>query len=342
VNTGIQTGEVGLSAQSASTLKRLNYWRRIFSAYLGRGTSQLTFWHERPEVNPNFRAGELGEYYMTFLSKADYQGPFDGQGIPLLDYRGVLGRQYNPIAIAQYGLGNYNYYWRTQTAQRNQNFLAVADWLLAALVPNRAGLQVWMHNFDWDYRDTLKSPWYSGLAQGQGISVLVRAWKLTGERKYLEAAGRAAQVFYVDVNDGGVVCKDQDNNLWIEEYIVDPPTHILNGFFWASWGVYDYWLATGDARTQELFAALVSTMRKVLPRFDTGFWSLYEQSGTKLRMIASPFYHALHIVQLRVMRKITGEQVFQEFADRWSAYQTSWFKRKRALGQKVVFKLLYY
>ena len=331
-----------MSAQSARTLKRLNYWRRIFSAYLGRGTSQLTFWHERPEVNHNFRAGELGEYYMTFLSKADYQGPFDDRGIPLLDYRGVLGRQYNPIAIAQYGLGNYNYYLRTQNADRKQKFVAVADWLLATLVPNRAGLHVWMHNFDWDYRDTLKAPWYSGLAQGQGISVLVRAWKLSGEGKYLEAAERAAQVFYVDVKDGGVICRDEGNNLWIEEYVVDPPTHILNGFFWASWGVYDYCLATADSRAGQLFEAIVSTMRKALPRFDTGFWSLYEQSGTKLRMIASPFYHALHIVQLRVMHKITGEPLFQEVADRWSAYQTSWLKRKRALAQKVVFKLLYY
>ena len=33
-----------------------------------------------------------------------------------------------------------------------------------------------MHHFDFEYRDTLKSPWYSGLAQGQGLSVLVRAY----------------------------------------------------------------------------------------------------------------------------------------------------------------------
>lgn len=293
-------------------------------------------------MNSNSRAGELGEYYMTFLSKADYQGPFDDKGIPLLNYRGVLGSQYNPIAIAQYGLGNYNYYLRTRNAERKQKFLAVADWLLATLVPNPAGLHVWMHNFDWDYRDTLKAPWYSGLAQGQGISVLVRAWRVTGQDIYLEAAGRAAQVFYVDVKEGGVICSDEGNNLWIEEYIVDPPTHILNGFLWASWGVYDYWLATGDSHAGKLFEAIVSTMRQTLPRFDTGFWSLYEQSGTRLRMIASPFYHALHIIQLRVMHTLTGEPVFQEFANRWTTYQASWFKRKRALAQKIVFKLLYY
>src|SRR5262249_926149 len=145
------------------------------------------------------------------------------------------------------------------------------------------------------------APWYSGLAQGQGISLLLRAHKETGASQYLSCAKRALAAFDVDVRDGGVYYEDQDGNLWFEEYIVFPPTHILNGFIWALWGIYDYLLVTGDAHVKELFGRAVKTLRESLPRFDTGFWSLYEQSGTKLPMIASPFYHALHIVQLRVM-----------------------------------------
>jgi hypothetical protein len=266
----------------------------------------------------------------------------DEKQIPLLDYRGMLGRQYNPIAIAQYGLGNYNYYVRNGDPSRREKFLTVADWLKETLVPNEAGMQVWMHNFDWEYRDTLRAPWYSGLAQGQGISVLMRAYQETTDTVYLEAAQKAMQVFYADVKDGGVACRDAGNNLWIEEYIVSPPTHILNGFLWASWGVYDYAIITGDIAARNLFESMISTLRNRLKDFDTGFWSLYEQSGTRLRMIASPFYHALHIVQLRVMHKITGEAFFAEVADRWQGYQASWLKRKRALAQKIAFKLLYY
>lgn len=293
-------------------------------------------------MNDHFRPGNLGEYYMTFFSKAGYPGPFDGQGIPLLDYRGALGRQYNPIAIAQFGLGNYNAYVRSKDAGRRQKFLMAADWLKNNLIPNTAGYPVWMHNFNWEYRDTLKAPWYSGLAQGQGISLLVRAYRETSRQEYLDAATLAAQVFHVDVKDGGVACRDENKNLWIEEYVVFPATHILNGFLWASWGIYDYLLTTGDARMQELFEATVETLRDQLASFDTGFWSLYEQSGTRLRMIASPFYHALHIVQLEVMHKITGEPFFADFAARWGCYQTNWFKRNRALAQKAAFKLLYY
>lgn len=321
---------------------RLDYYRRIFSAYFGRGTSQLSFWHETPEMNLNFDAGKLGEYYMVFSQKGDYAGPFDEHGIPLLDYRGALGRQYNPIAIAQYGLGNYNLFLRTGDPVRRAKMLKIADWLVASLVENASGCRVWMHNFDWEYRERLRAPWYSGLAQGQGVSLLLRAHQATGHALYLEAAREAFQAFHVDVNQGGVACRDANDNLWFEEYLVSPPTHILNGFIWATWGVYDYFLATQDAQARELFNDAVKTLSSSLPAFDTGFWSLYEQSGTRLSMIASPFYHSLHIVQLRVMHKITGETIFATFADRWQSYAMSRLKRSRALAYKAVFKLCYY
>ena len=48
------------------------------------------------------------QYFMRFQGKADYRGPLTSNGVPLLDYRGNIGRQHNPIAIAQYGLARFN------------------------------------------------------------------------------------------------------------------------------------------------------------------------------------------------------------------------------------------
>jgi heparosan-N-sulfate-glucuronate 5-epimerase len=324
-------------------VKRLAYYQRIFSAYLLRNNSQLTFWHDLPEGNPNARADRLGEYYMTFSQKADYASPFDDAGVPLLDYRGPIGKQYNPIAIAQYGLGNYNRISRNADPQaRRKRFLLASDWLVANLEPNAQGVSVWNHNFDWEYRDTLKAPWYSGLAQGQGISLLVRAHHQTGDSKYLESAQRAFQSFLHTIQEGGVLFRNDQGDVWIEEYLVDPPTHILNGMIWASWGVYDYFLATGDPQARELFGRVVETLARNLARYDLGFWSLYEQSGTRLRMIASPFYHRLHIVQLRILHDLTGRAIFRVYADRWETYAGSRVRRMAALCYKSAFKLCYY
>jgi hypothetical protein len=320
----------------------LNYWRRIFRAYLTAPNSQLTFWHDAPRVHEGFQPGVLGQYYQTFFEKADYPGPFDAAGIPMLNYHGVIGLQYNPIAIAQYGLGNYNLFLAGQDAERRRKFLLSADWLVENLQPNAFGLSVWNHNFDFEYRDTLRSPWYSGLAQGQGISLLVRAARHTGDSRYMVAAGEAFESLTRPVKSGGVLYLGEPPDVWIEEYLVDPPTHILNGMIWAGWGVYDYSLATGDERARLLFEQVLDTLERNLSRYDTGFWSLYEQSGTRWRMIASPFYHSLHVMQLRVLYRLSGRQVFQDYADRWAAYRENRFYRLRALLQKSAFKLLYY
>ena len=323
-------------------MPRLSYYRRIFSAYLFGGKSHLTFWHETPAENPASNPQELGPYYMAFAEKADYGGLYDSSGIPLLDYHGHIGPQYNPIAIAQYGLGNYNAWCRDGDPSRRHRFLLVADWLVAHLESNSHGLAVWNHHFDWEYRDPLKAPWYSGLAQGQGISVLVRALKESSDSRYIEAARRAFLSFERSISEGGVSFSDESGDLWFEEYIVSPPTHILNGFIWALWGIYDYWLATGQDLAHGLFSRGVRTLLHNLDRYDLGFWSLYEQSGTRLPMVASPFYHRLHIVQLRVMHRLTGETRFSEVADRWHRYSESRANRARALCYKSAFKLCYY
>jgi len=318
------------------------YYRRIFSAYLLGGQSHLTFWHEAPTENPNASPTELGEYYMPFTEKAYYRGAYDVQGIPQLDYHGDIGLQYNPIAIAQYGLGSYNLWRRSWGIESKQRFFRVADWLCSNLEQNAHGIRVWNHHFDWEYRNTLRAPWYSGLAQGQGISVLVRAHKESGDPRYLEAARQALVSFHRTIEQGGVAFTDQSGDLWFEEYIVFPPTHILNGFIWALWGVYDFALATNDVDVRELFSRGVRTLLHNLDRYDLGFWSLYEQSGTRLPMVASRFYHRLHIVQLRVMQRLTGERKFSEVADRWESYARSRANRTRALGYKAAFKLCYY
>jgi heparosan-N-sulfate-glucuronate 5-epimerase len=323
-------------------LPSLSYYRRIFSAYLLGGKSQLTFWHETPEGNPNAPLAELGEYYMLFREKADYSGPFDSGGIPELDYHGKIGRQYNPIAIAQYGLGNYNLWRRTGDSTRREKFFCVADWLRDQLGKNAEGVAVWNHHFDWEYRQTLKAPWYSGLAQGQGISVLVRAYKESASAQYLEAARWAFESFERSIEDGGVAFVDECGDLWFEEYIVLPPTHILNGFIWALWGVRDYFIATRSISVQKLFSRGVRTLLQNIEQYDLGFWSLYERSGTRWPMVASPFYHRLHIVQLRVMHRLTGEDKFEKVAERWEEYTRSRAKRFRALCYKSAFKLRYY
>ena len=97
-----------------------------------------------------------------------------------------------------------------------------------------------------------------------------------------------------------------------------------------------------EKTAQTLFDGAVETLRKNLDRYDLGFWSLYEQSGTRLPMVASRFYHQLHVAQLRLMHRLSGDQLFLQYADRSEKYARSRTKRTRALCYKGAFKLCYY
>ncbi len=293
-------------------------------------------------INDFFLVDELGPYYMAFREKANYDDCLDEFGVPRLNYHGAIGLQYNPIAISQYGLGNLNLYLATKQKDAQSKFLLTADWLADNLVENELGVPVWMHNFDFEYREVLKSPWYSGLAQGQGISVLVRAFQETQRKKYLQSAEKAYRALTLELDEGGVIFSDQNGNIWIEEYIQNPPTHILNGFIWALWGVYDYYLATGSKNAQDLFEKSVNTLIENLPCYDAGNWSLYDLPGLNHKNFASHFYHQLHIVQLRVMYRMSGEEIFQIYADKWQVYQNKRLYRTTAFIKKALFKLRYY
>lgn len=326
-----------------SKIPKLPYYKRIFSAYLTGKNSQLTFWHENPQINSNALTDTgIGEYYMLFYQKAHYPGPFNDDGIPLLNYHGKIGIQYNPIAVSQYGLGNFNLYKRTKNNTYKKKFIKAADWLINNIEKNKYGINIWNHKFDWEYFQTLNAPWYSALAQGQAISLLVRAFIETKNDNYFLVANKAFEALIKETNEGGVLHIDRYGNWWLEEYLVEPPSHVLNGFIWALWGVYDYFVVTKEQQASKLYQNCLKTLNENLHRYDTGYWSLYDLSNNRLRTIASPFYHSLHIVQLNILYKLTGHNIFLEYSKKWNEYKRKKINVLKAICYKSIFKLLYY
>lgn len=86
----------------------------------------------------------------------------------------------------------------------------------------------------------LAAGWLSAMAQGHGMSVLVRAYLATGEINYLHNAELALNSFAVNASAGGVRNYVFDMYPWYEEYPTrDGGTFVLNGFLYALIGLYD-------------------------------------------------------------------------------------------------------
>ncbi|MFH0780018.1 MAG: D-glucuronyl C5-epimerase family protein [Parcubacteria group bacterium] len=322
----------------------INYYKRIFSAYfLNKNTGNLRFWHTEPRVNIDDKIANLNKYYLDYSAKTEYPGPFDANGVPMLNYFGTIGVQYNPDAIAQYALGVYEKNLEIKDEKLKKVFLNQAEWYVNNIQMREEGIGVFVYDFDFEYFKTLKKPWYTSLGQGHGISVLLRAYLLTNDSKYLETANTAFKSFeFSTKTNGGVRFTDENGDIWLEEAVVEPATHILNGFIWALWGIYDYWLITKETNALNLFNSCVDTIEKNLHRYDTGFWSRYDLAPTKIPCLASFYYHSLHIAQLKVMYLLTNRETFKNYAEKWERYKNKKFNRKLAFIIKAIFKLLYY
>lgn len=294
------------------------------------------YWHVREPTGKHIATDTLGGYPIDMRDKAK---PYRGEsrdGFPLRNQNNE-GLQLLPVTVTQMALGHYDCWLEDQSSDRVEIIGKCADWLVDKHGPCPGKMNGWSYGFDHG-RLGIKAPFISAMGQGQGISLLVRAHKLIGDDRYLETAKEAFEPFLHGLDAGGVTAFLPDGDIYFEEYPCQPYSHILNGHIFALWGVHDYAIHLQDDRAKELARAGTETLAKMLPRYDIGYWSRYGLYPHPSPNVASPFYHELHISQLRALHILYGHSVFAEYADRWESQFQSWFKSVRAVYGKVRFK----
>jgi hypothetical protein len=149
--------------------------------------------------------------------------------------------------------------------------------LVAEAIPlatARAGGIAWEYMFRFDGG---LPPWTSGLSQGTGLQVMARAWSRFKEQADLTAAQQALGIFRTTPPQG--VRVPTSPGAMYAEYTYAPSDRILNGFIQADVGLYDYTQITKDPLGLKLFEEGDAEARAITPKYDTGYWSLYDQYG---------------------------------------------------------------
>jgi heparosan-N-sulfate-glucuronate 5-epimerase len=293
-----------------------------------------TYFHQSQPIGRCFNPGEIGGYYNDLTGKADYTGPANPAGVPLRQVPGQ-GLVEMPVSATQMALGLYDRWLMRKMEPDREKFLSLARYLMSTGQSRPEGI-VWIYDFDMPtYR--LKGPFISAMGQGQAISVLVRAHKLTGEERYLSVAREAMRPMGIPVVAGGVGI-DTIHGWWLEEYPTTPPSFVLNGCIFAIWGLNDLALAGHDP-AKELFLRVTDTLEQALPAFDIAGWSRYDLFPFVMPQMTSPFYHQLHIAQLDAMAQLTGNRTFAHFGHHWLQAAGSEFKASCAIAHWAAFRV---
>ena len=229
-----------------------------------------------------------------------------------------------PVGVFQYGLGAWDLYLKTNDSSYIHKFIEIADWS----VQNQKDDGAW-NNFFYYYPD---NP-YGAMCQGEGVSLLIRAFQFSHNEEYLQAATKAIDFLIKDVKEGGTTSYEEGLPCFLE-YTHRPA--VFNGWVFALFGLYDYLLIVDDPDKSKLLKETIDLLKQKLCLFDNGFWSIYDLDGR----IASPFYHNLHIAQLQALYEITNDNLFLEYKNRFKKYDGCAWNRTKAFVIKSVQKLI--
>lgn len=229
----------------------------------------------------------------------------------------------HPVGQAQFGLGCITSY-RTETdPARRALFLerarAQAERLIAQHVESRGA---WWFPYTFPFTHAVHSgvdydaPWYSGMAQGEVISLFVQLAQLDevgaeDKAAYMAAAhGAFASLLLIDEGDPWVCNIDTDGSFWIQEY--PGAEHgqgdfTYNGMIFAMFGLYDYWSATGSQAAADLYDACATTIAAQFPELRNIRWHSF-YCGT--HRVPAPTYHQHHINLLLQLHWQTGSPDF--------------------------------
>lgn len=274
-----------------------------------------------------------GDYLTYGINKNFKEGDnliFDEKGIPKVKYNDEFS--YNPVTISQFALSEYGKIYKGLTND-DSRFINAIETLLDLQDDGGA----FRYNFKYKYYlsgETYKEGWVSGMAQGQAISALVRAYIHTKEEKYFQAAEKAFQFLVLPKEEGGTytTLADFDSSLedyiFFEEYISTPNGYTLNGYMFTLLGIYDLWQLSELEKSKnrnlykKYFRKGMKSLEKLLPYYDIGGFSAYDLGHYTYEKEphVSARYHLVHIYLLHALYTVTENKTLKHYEELWTSY----------------------
>lgn len=280
--------------------------------------------HVNQNIGKIFSTSELKGYYNDLTEKVNIDTALlYNDNLPII--KQIDGQSiYFPVAIFQYALGCYDLWLLEGTDIYRRKFMQCVEWIY-----KHQDLAGRWDNFSYVYPD---AP-YGAMAQGEAVSVLLRAYKLTNNELYFTAAKKGIDFMLLDIKKGGT-SQYLESDIIFWEYTNQPV--VMNGWIFAWWGLYDYVLISKDQSWyKEVLDKSLNTLIKNLSRFKNTYWSLYDYD----KKLASPFYHNLHIAQMEAMYKLTNQEIFNQYAIRWKKQKENPFNISLAFLIKAIQKI---
>lgn len=237
------------------------------------------------------------------------------------DTVGILkaNNNYNPVSISQFALACYDHYIKTGDEKYKTHFLNQVNYLLDKKNFHDKGDDGIAYPYLFKFHD-LQPPWYSGLAQGEVISVLIRYYSLTKDKKVLPVIKRIKDFMLLPLTKGGLLNTTAEGNTWIEEYPNSKQhLHVLNGFFITTIGLIEYcYIFPDDKQASDIKEKCLTAIKQSIPFYETGNnWLTYDR-GSKGSV--SSWYMKAQVLEMEHLFRLTQDPFFRKQSMIWATY----------------------
>lgn len=242
---------------------------------------------------------------------------FDSNGVHI-----TLGQwgPYHPVNACHYALFCYDEYKNSGNERFKTAFLNQVKFLMNPQNYTSFDSDKIGYHYKFSFHD-LKNPFFSSLAQGEAISVLIRYYALTKDADALELIVKAKNFMIYPEAKGGCYSINPEGNEWMEEYPNSKQeAHNFSGFYIAVIALGEYAkLFPSDTATSNLFQRLLQSGKMSHKIYDNGSGILYNR-GDK-RLCAPGYLKWLTNVMLHVY-EFTGDKFFLYQHQIWATYSS--------------------
>ena len=219
---------------------------------------------------------------------------------------GVLYRWFESHGLVFHPLGNFALLNNEVAGGQLDAARQLANALIARAVQIGDSLR-WEYEFPFG---SGKPPWISGMAQAVAAQALARASAKLGDPSLLDAANSAYRLV-------PRLVRGLPQGLWIKLYGFSDDV-VLNAQLQTILSLQDYAQISGVQDAANLASALQTAAAKLLPAFDTGFWSSYSLKGGESTL----GYHDYVISLLKKLGTRTDDPLWSDTAARFAKYET--------------------
>lgn len=270
----------------------------------------FTYWKIRDAVDYMFpKKYKVGFYPLSFKKRLfeKHYMYFDEMGLPLnIVINGDLA--HHVTTMCSFCFGNWELFLESGDEKYAEPIIKTADYFLSKAryhEPDRATILWYFDKTETDGKNC-------AMDQGEAISVLVRAWCITDELRYLKLASDISSSFLYTLDKKGVAGKITGTE---DPWYLESEKFILNGHIYALIGLWELWRASGKQEHYSIFKTGYDSVVRHISLFDKKYWSIYMLEDRKY--MASIMYHNLHICQLRILNQIENHSTLVIYADKF-------------------------